>query len=99
MAYTYKYPRSAVTADCIVISKETGSKVLLIDQLLNHALTADDNLLLRQTLGMGCKQRSVGELARQHGTTQKAINQQLMSIVQTLREHDESIQLWKYLNR
>lgn len=70
-----------------------------IDQLLNHALTADENLLLRQTLGMGCKQRSIRELARQHGTTQKAIQQQLVGIVQTLRENDESIQLWKYLNR
>ena len=27
-----------------------------IDSLLNHALTEDENLLLRQTLGMGCKQ-------------------------------------------
>ena len=30
-----------------------------INNLLNHALTADENLLLRQTLGMGCKQRSI----------------------------------------
>ena len=29
MAYTYKYPRPAVTADCIVITKETEPKVLL----------------------------------------------------------------------
>ena len=34
-----------------------------INSLLNHALTADENLLLRQTLGMGCKQRSVKDLA------------------------------------
>ena len=32
MAYTYKYPRPAVTADCIVISKEAGPKVLLIER-------------------------------------------------------------------
>ena len=32
MAYTYKYPRPAVTADCIVISKETDTKVLLIQR-------------------------------------------------------------------
>ena len=30
MAYTYKYPRPAVTADCIVITKEAEPKVLLI---------------------------------------------------------------------
>lgn len=30
MAYTYKYPRPAVTADCIVITKEADAKVLLI---------------------------------------------------------------------
>ena len=70
-----------------------------IDQLLSHALTEDENLLLRQTLGLGCKQRSIKELARQHGTTQKALQVQLVRIVQTLREHDDSIQLWKYLNR
>ena len=32
MAYTYKYPRPAVTADCIVITKETTPKVLLIQR-------------------------------------------------------------------
>ena len=32
MAYTYKYPRPAVTADCIVITKETDTKVLLIQR-------------------------------------------------------------------
>ena len=70
-----------------------------IDSLLNHALTEDENLLLRQTLGMGCKQRSVKDLARQMGTTQKAVQQQLVEIVSKLRHHDDSIQLWKYLNR
>ena len=30
MTYTYKYPRPAVTADCIVITKEPEPKVLLI---------------------------------------------------------------------
>ena len=30
MAYTYKYPRPAVTADCIVITRESEPKVLLI---------------------------------------------------------------------
>lgn len=32
MAYTYKYPRPAVTADCIVITKEPNPKVLLIER-------------------------------------------------------------------
>jgi DNA-directed RNA polymerase sigma subunit (sigma70/sigma32) len=70
-----------------------------INDLLNHALTEDENLLLRQTLGMGCKQRSVKELARQQGTFQKDIQKQLVFIVEKLRHHDDSIQLRKYLNR
>ena len=32
MAYTYEYPRPAVTADCIVITKEAEPKVLLIER-------------------------------------------------------------------
>ena len=32
MAYTYKYPRPAVTADCVVFTKETEPKVLLIER-------------------------------------------------------------------
>jgi 8-oxo-dGTP diphosphatase len=32
MAYTYKYPRPAVTADCIVITKEAEPEVLLIQR-------------------------------------------------------------------
>lgn len=32
MSYTYKYPRPTVTADCIVITKETEPKVLLIQR-------------------------------------------------------------------
>ena len=59
----------------------------------------EENLLLRQTLGMGCKQRSVKSLAQQLGTTQKAVQKELVSIVEKLRHHDDSIQLWKYLNR
>lgn len=30
MAFTYEYPRPAVTADCVVIAKENEPKVLLI---------------------------------------------------------------------
>ena len=70
-----------------------------LNSLLNHALTADENLLLRQTLGMGCKQRSIKDLAQQMGTTQKAVQKQLVDIVEKLRHHDDSILLWKYLNR
>ena len=57
------------------------------------------NNLLRLTLGMGCKQRSIKDLAQQMGTTQKAVQKQLVDIVEKLRQHDYSIQLWKYLNR
>ena len=32
MEYTYKYPRPAVTADCIVITNESQPKVLLIQR-------------------------------------------------------------------
>ena len=32
MVYTYKYPRPAVTADCVVITKEAEPKVLLIQR-------------------------------------------------------------------
>ena len=32
MAYTYKYPRPAVTADCVVMTKEAVPQVLLIER-------------------------------------------------------------------
>ena len=32
MTYTYKYPRPAVTADCVVITNESEPKVLLIER-------------------------------------------------------------------
>ena len=32
MSYTYEYPRPAVTADCVVITKENCPKVLLIQR-------------------------------------------------------------------
>ena len=32
MAYTYKYPRPAVTAECVVMTKEAEPKVLLIQR-------------------------------------------------------------------
>ena len=36
MAYTYKYPRPAVTADCVVMTKEAVPQVLLIETGLKH---------------------------------------------------------------
>lgn len=70
-----------------------------INSLPHNALTDDENLLIREVLGMGCKQRTVKELAKMHGTTEKAIQKELVDIVDKLRHHDDSIQLWKYLNR
>lgn len=32
MAYTYKYPRPSVTADCVVITKESDPQVLIIQR-------------------------------------------------------------------
>lgn len=32
MPYTYKYPRPAVTADCVIITRETEPSVLLIER-------------------------------------------------------------------
>ena len=39
------------------------------------------------------------ELAKMHGITLQAVQKQLVDIVNKLRHHDDSIQLWKYLNR
>lgn len=35
MAYTYEYPRPAVTADCVVMTKEAVPQVLLIERGFN----------------------------------------------------------------
>jgi 8-oxo-dGTP diphosphatase len=32
MKYTYKYPRPAVTADCVVMTRESVLQVLLIER-------------------------------------------------------------------
>ena len=53
----------------------------------------EENLLLRQTLGMGCKQRSVKSLAKQMGITQKTVQKKLVTIVEKLRHHDDSLYL------
>ena len=34
MEYTYKYPRPAVTADCVVVTREAEPKVLLIQRAI-----------------------------------------------------------------
>ncbi len=70
-----------------------------INELLSRALTDDEDILLRQVLGMGCKQHSVKSLAELHGVTEKALQQKFVEIVKKLRHHDDSIGLWKYLNR
>ena len=70
-----------------------------LNSLLSKALTDDENLMLRQVLGMGCKQRSVKELSKMHGISQEFVQKLLVEIVDKLRHHDDSIQLWKYLNR
>ena len=70
-----------------------------IDSLLSHALNEDEILLLRQTLGMGCKQRSIKSLAQQMGTNQKIVQKQFVTIIEKLRHHDDSILHWKYLNQ
>lgn len=70
-----------------------------INALLSNALTEDEDILLRQVIGLGCKQRSIETLAAQHALTQEALQQQLVEIVGKLRNHDDAILLWKYLNR
>ena len=70
-----------------------------INALLSNALTEDEDILLRQVIGLGCKQRSIETLAAQHALTPEALQQQLVEIVGKLRNHDDAILLWKYLNR
>ena len=70
-----------------------------INDLVNKALTEDENLLLRQIPGLGCRQCSIKELTKRYCVTQTEIQKQLVAIVNKLRHHDDSILLWKYLNR
>ncbi len=70
-----------------------------INALLNGILTADENLILREYFGIGCKQRTIEELAEVNHSTEKAMQAYLKEILQRIREHDETLELWKYLFR
>ena len=47
----------------------------------------------------GAPRFELSEKAQQVGTTQKAVQKKLVMIIEKLRHHDDSILLWKYLNR
>ena len=70
-----------------------------INALLNDILTTDENLILREYFGIGCQQRTVEELADSNHSTVKAMQIYLKGILQRIREHDETLDLWKYLFR
>ena len=70
-----------------------------INALLNGILTTDENLILREYFGIGCQQRTVEELADSNHSTVKAMQIYLKGILQRIREHDETLDLWKYLFR
>ena len=58
-----------------------------------------EQFVVRAYDGKGMLEKRLEVRPRQMGTTQKAVQKKLVSIVEKLRHHDESIQLWKYLNR
>ena len=70
-----------------------------INALLNGILTTDENLILREYFGIGCQQRNIEELAEVNHSTEKAMQAYLKEILQRIREHDETLELWKYLFR
>ena len=70
-----------------------------INALLNGILTTDENLILREYFGIGCQQRTIEELAEVNHSTEKAMQAYLKEILQRIREHDETLELWKYLFR
>ena len=70
-----------------------------INALLNGILTTDENLILREYFGIGCQQRTIEELAEVNHSTEKAMQSYLKEILQRIREHDETLELWKYLFR
>lgn len=70
-----------------------------INALLNGILTTDENLILREYFGIGCQQRTVEELADSNHSTVKAMQIYLKGILQRIREHDETLELWKFLFR
>ena len=70
-----------------------------INALLNGILTTDENLILREYFGIGCQQRTIEELADVNHSTEKAMQTYLKEILQRIREHDETLELWKFLFR
>lgn len=70
-----------------------------INALLNGILTTDENLILREYFGIGCRQRTIEELAEVNHSTEKAMQAYLKEILQRIREHDDTLELWKYLFR
>ena len=68
-----------------------------INALLNGILTTNENLILREYFGIGCQQRTIEELADVNHSTGKAMQAYLKEILQRIREHDETLELWKYL--
>ena len=58
-----------------------------------------EQFVVRAYDGKGMLEKRLEVRPRQLGTTQKAVQKKLVSIVEKLRHHDDSIQLWKYLNR
>ena len=58
-----------------------------------------EQFVVRAYDGKGMLEKRLEVRPRQMGTTQKAVQKELVSIVEKLRHHDDSIQLWKYLNR
>ncbi len=70
-----------------------------INALLNGILTTDENLILREYFGIACQQRTIEELAEVNHSTEKAMQSYLKEILQRIREHDDTLELWKYLFR
>ncbi|MCR4852492.1 MAG: hypothetical protein K5893_02740 [Prevotella sp.] len=68
-----------------------------IDSLLNNILNADENVILRQHFGIGCRQRTIEELAESSHSSATSIQRYLKEIIQRIREHDDTLILWKYL--
>ena len=58
-----------------------------------------EQFVVRAYDGKGMLEKRLEVRPRQMGTTQKAVQKKLVSIVEKLRHHDDSIELWKYLNR
>ena len=58
-----------------------------------------EQFVVRAYDGKGMLEKRLEVRPRQLGTTQKAVQKKLVSIVEKLRHHDDSIELWKYLNR